>query len=467
MPARPPAPRLLATLRAAAARPGAPGPGAHLLVAASGGPDSTAALAALAELAPAQGWRLTAAHVAHRLRGAASADDAARVRALAARLGVAHVERAAPVAPGAGLEGRARTARHRALVALARDAGADRIVLAHTADDQAETLLLRLVRGAGRGGLAGMRATRGRLWRPLLDATRADVRRYLAERGLVAAVDLSNADLRHARSRMRRLVVPLLAAEFNPGLVPALAALAGRLRDEDALLDAQAAARLAALADADGLDVAVADVPAALGRRVVRAWLERGARRGVAAAHVERVLALAHGGGGAVAVPGPARIVRSGARLVRRAGREAPRADARADAAAVVPGASVAHPAAGWRLRLGPPRPRRAGETRAAGVARALLDADALPATLLVRGPRRGDRITLPGVGTRKLQDVLVDAKVAREDRARVPVLLAGEAVVWVAGVARGAPARLGPGTTRVVDAVVEPYAAPVREPHG
>src|SRR4029077_4500703 len=113
-----------------------------------------------------------------------------------------------------------------------------RIVTGHTRDDQVETLLLRLLRGTGRRGLGGMRAVRGRLFRPLLAATRADVRRFLAERELSYAVDRSNADLRHARNPLRRLLVPFLTSEFNPHLGAALADLARRLGDEDDLLAA-------------------------------------------------------------------------------------------------------------------------------------------------------------------------------------------------------------------------------------
>src|SRR5581483_6673455 len=147
--------------------------------------------AALAELAPERALRLTAAHVDHGLRGAESAADRERAARLARALGVPFCWRPAAVAPGPGVEARARRARYAALEALAREAGAARIVTGHTRDDQVETVLLRLLRGAGRGGLAGMRACRGRLWRPLLAVTRADVRRFLAERGLDFAVDRS------------------------------------------------------------------------------------------------------------------------------------------------------------------------------------------------------------------------------------------------------------------------------------
>jgi tRNA(Ile)-lysidine synthase len=424
----------------------------HLLVATSGGPDSAALLLALAELAAERGWRVTAAHVDHGLRGAESAVDRDAAAALATRARVPFVERRLALAPGAGLEARARRARHRALVTMAREVGASRIVLAHTADDQAETLLLRLLRGTGRGGLAGMRSTRGRLLRPLLGATRADVRHFLAARDVAATIDRSNADLRHARNRVRRLVLPLLAAEFNPAIVRALAGLASRLRDEDALLDALTAERATALLDGDALRVAVAAEPPALGRRVVRRWLEQGTARGVTAEQVERVLALARGTRrGVVALPGPARALREGGHLVRRPGRTpAPRSFC----VAVEPGGSAA--ATGWRLTLSPPGPRAGEETAAPRGAQTLFDAEALRGGLLVRSRRPGDRIHLPGVGTRKLQDVLVDARVPREARDALPLVVVGGEIVWVPGVARATGAAVGPQTRLVVRGIFE-----------
>src|SRR5439155_5906942 len=171
----------------------------------------------------------------------------------------------------------------------------------------------------------------------------------------------------------------------------------------------------------DALRVDVAREPRALGRRIVRAWLERGTRRSPAAGHVERVLALAAGeAAGAVAVPGPARVRREGDLLVRRQGRTAIK---RSFALRIAPGEAVSHPAGVWRLALSSPRPRRAGEVRPGEAARALFDAAALPGMLVVRSPASGDRVPVLGGGTRKLQDVLVDAKVPREARPDVPVL--------------------------------------------
>jgi tRNA(Ile)-lysidine synthase len=440
-----------AVLRAVADGLAGVAPGEHLLVAVSGGPDSTALLVALLALAPAQGWRVTVAHVDHGVRGRDAAADRDAVARLATTHGVQLVERRLALAPDAGLEARARRARLRALTAMATACGASRILLAHTADDQAETVLLRLVRGAGRGGLAGMRRARGRFLRPLLGATRADVRRFLADRGADFVLDRSNADVQHARNRMRRLVLPVLSAEFNPRLTRHLAALADRLRDEDDLLEVLAAERARTLLDGAGLHAAVGDEPPALARRIVRRWLEAGRRAGVAAEHVERVLALARGGlGGVVALPGAWRVLREGDRLVRRAGR---RPAARAFSMPIAPGANVCDAAGAWRMTLSTPEP--AGAPLPRDPCEALFDAAQLGA-LWLRSRRPGDRIHLPGVGTRKLQDVLVDARVPREARDGLPLLGSGSEILWVPGVARGSGAAIGPQTRLVVRGLLE-----------
>jgi tRNA(Ile)-lysidine synthetase-like protein len=194
----------------------------------------------------------------------------------------------------------------------------------------------------------------------------------------------------------------------------------------------------------------------------VRRWLgDLGIRR-VTAGHVERTLALAHGAArGVVALPGPARVVREAGALVCRAGR------APSDATFVLalsPGAAVDGP--GWRLVLGDPRPWHAGEPMAPADGQALFDADAISGPLSVRSPRRGDRVRIAGVGTRKLHDVLVDRKIPREARAGLPVLAAGEVLLWVPGVVRTAAARVNAATRAVIEARFVACAAQPREAH-
>jgi len=166
------------------------------------------------------------------------------------------------------------------------------------------------------------------------------------------------------------------------------------------------------------------------------------------------VLALAAGTArGTVALPGPARVVREGDVLVRRPGRESVPVPF---SLPIAPGREATHGAAGWRLALSPARARRPNEERPTDAAHALFDADALPGDLVVRSPAAGDRLRRLAGGTRKLQDLLVDAKVPREARPTVPVLAAGEQILWVAGVARGAAAAVGPATRRVVEGVLQ-----------
>ncbi|HEX8686311.1 MAG TPA: tRNA lysidine(34) synthetase TilS, partial [Pyrinomonadaceae bacterium] len=244
-------------------RSGWPSRGERALVAVSGGADSAALLLALAELSGAGLLcvELTAAHLDHGLRGERAGEDARWVEALARSMGLACVVGRADVAGLAragrdNLEQAARRARYDFLAAAARGAGARSVLVAHTLDDQAETVLLRLLRGSGAEGLSGMAAERpldargeagggGEVFlrRPLLAwARRADTEGYCRERGVEPRADEMNEDERYARVRVRRRLLPLLET-FNPRVREALARTAELLRADAAALD-EAAARL-------------------------------------------------------------------------------------------------------------------------------------------------------------------------------------------------------------------------------
>src|SRR5882724_5841791 len=295
---------LLDELRAAARRFDLIAARDVVLVAVSGGADSIALLAALRELKAALAIDVVAAHLDHRLRGAESTADRAFVESLAAELAVPlHVE--AVDVPAGNLEAEARRVRYAFLERAAARLGATKIATAHTLDDQAETVLLRVLHGAGRRGLGGIRPRRGRIIRPLLGCDRVQVRAFLVERGLAWRRDRSNFDFARTRTRVRLGYLPALAREFNPRLTRALARLADVQRDEDALLD-----RLAATVPGIGerLDLRVLrELEPALARRVLRRWWRRaGGERRLGLAHVEAALALAGrtAGGGSVRVPG-------------------------------------------------------------------------------------------------------------------------------------------------------------------
>lgn len=430
-----------------------PARGSHGLVAVSGGADSTALATALAALAPPRALALTIGHVDHGLRPT-SADEARQVEALAERLGLPARVEVVRVDPARAVEATARRRRYAALGRMADAAGATWIATGHTRDDQVETVLLRLARGAGRGGLAGMRPRRGRLLRPLLEVTRADVRWYLGDLGVSPIEDPSNGDLHFARNRVRHLIVPLLERELGAQLGAHVAALADRLRDEDDLLDAIAAERGRALGVDECLPATVGREPAALGRRIVRAWLRARGVRSVGSRHVEAILRLARrDGGGISVVPGAGRIERLGPVLALD------RAEAPAAPPFLVPvqaGAEVRGPAgAAWRVVFSAVEAPGGAIATPADASSAVFDVDRLPGPLAVRSVRPGDRIAVPGVGTRKLQDVLVDARVPRGRRHVVPVVVGGDEILWVPGLVRAAAARVGDATTRVLRATV------------
>jgi tRNA(Ile)-lysidine synthase len=208
----------------------------------SGGADSVALLYALVTLGPSLRVRVRVLHVDHGLR-ADSCRDADFVRRVGTRLGVP-VD-VARVTVGAGsVEAAARAARYAALEAAADDAGGARIALGHTADDQAETVLMRVLEGSGVRGLAGIPAVRGRIIRPLIDARRADVVAHLQEAGLPWIVDPSNRDLRFLRNRVRHQILPVVAAACESDVVAALTRVARLARETSDTVDRMAEAEL-------------------------------------------------------------------------------------------------------------------------------------------------------------------------------------------------------------------------------
>ena len=271
------APPVAATRVAVRSAIAALGPGARVLVACSGGADSVALAAAAAFVAPRLGLLPGLVTVDHGLQDGSSA-RAEAVAAWGASLGLdpSVAVRVSVDGPG-GPEAAARDARYAALVGAARSHDAAAVLLGHTQDDQAETVLLALARGAGPRGLAGMPSARVvdgvTFLRPLLDLPRDDTRKACAALGLEVWEDPHNADPAYARSRVRATALPALVVALGPGVVANLARTA-RLAAADAeALDALAAGALAAARVGDGLSVvALAALPAAIRSRVLHAW---------------------------------------------------------------------------------------------------------------------------------------------------------------------------------------------------
>jgi len=276
-----------------------------VLAACSGGADSLAVAAALAFVAPRAGLRAGGVTVDHGLQSG-SAERAASVAALLGKLGLDPVcsvgVTPAPGASAAGPEAAARTARYGALDRVARQAGAAAVLLGHTLDDQAETVLLGLARGSGGRSLAGMPARRGVYRRPLLAVRRATTSAACAELALEPWQDPHNSDFRFARARVRHQALPALEDALGPGVAEALARTAGQLRADAECLDdlafAESGQLRGACSDPAGLEAArLAALPAAIRRRVLRdAAIMAGCPHGaLTAGHVVRIEALVTG----------------------------------------------------------------------------------------------------------------------------------------------------------------------------
>lgn len=277
--------------------------GTTILVALSGGADSRALLELCRDEAPGRNWRLRIGHVDHALRSD-SGDHATWVRELGRSLGCPSLgarvsSRFWTRTQGRSLEDAAREVRRRALRRMARRAGAASVFLGHSADDQAETLLLHLLRGTGIRGMAGMEVRSGRLVRPLLGVRRAELRAFLRRRGAEWREDPSNEDARFLRNRIRRELLPLLEDRFQPGIVEVLGRSAGAFRSVRAWLRTSTDAAWADLSPECGPAWIRLDRPrlASYDRAVIeeilrRAYHElRGSARDIRHAHVRSLAA--------------------------------------------------------------------------------------------------------------------------------------------------------------------------------
>jgi tRNA(Ile)-lysidine synthase len=462
---------LLDRVRAYAAQHSLWTPETRVVAAVSGGSDSVALAFVLRELA-ARGELIFAgiAHLNHHVRGEDAGGDAAFCRALADRLGVAAVIGDADVPADAkahhvSIEVAGRHARQRFFREAIASVEADRIAVAHTRDDQAETVILRLARGAGSSGLSAMMPRREHVIRPLLDTSRAELQDFLRARQETWREDATNFDHSIPRNRVRHAVMPELRA-INAQADAALARAAELLRGDDEFLEKLANAAFLRIVEAGEasetgetgetgetivkLNVAeFVKLPLAVARRVARYALET--------ANPSRTYGLEEADELRRVLAGSARADISGVGVERFG----------ASAVLSIRGARGASPAP-IELRLEIPgtveAPRGAWTVTAEGplakpasigldATNVVIDASDLGSHLIVRYRRPGDRMhPLGAPGRRKVQDVLVDRKVPRDDRDSLPIVTTekGE-IVWVAGEVLADPFRVTPLTKSVV----------------
>jgi len=421
--------------------------GEQVLVAVSGGGDSTAMLLILSRLASEFGWRLTVAHFDHRLRTREEARaDREFVAGLAESLKLPFVHGSGDVARrartrGDSVEQAARTLRYRFLGARAKAAGAGVVVVGHTLDDQAETVLMHLIRGSGLDGLAAMRPRSGwplgrgpEVARPLLMLRREETLRYCRESRVASREDATNQMLLATRNRIRHEVLPTLRA-LNPSVDEALARLAETVYEDTAELERQAEVAFARVGRRERELVALklselSELSLAIQRRVLRLAMADvlGSRADVESAHVEAVSRLVVSRPGRVSLPRGLVAVRNSQMLTVRRGEPAMTAPI-PETELAVPGVTDA---GGWRFEVEYVSCRPGRQLAGSEV---YLSCEAAREGLMARSRRPGDRMRPVGLGgTKKLQDIFVDAKVPSGERDGVPVLVAGGRVAWVVG---------------------------------
>ncbi|MCX5758814.1 MAG: tRNA lysidine(34) synthetase TilS, partial [Candidatus Hydrogenedentes bacterium] len=429
----------------------------RVLVALSGGPDSVCLLHVLQTM----GYRVGAAHLDHLTRDGASTEDAAWVCAWTAGLGVeCHVRRWPVVeearAMGRSFEEHARAVRYAFFAETAHAHRYTAIATGHHADDQAETLLMRLVRGTSGRGLAGIPYRREqdgvRIVRPLLDCGHDAILHYLERNALEYRTDASNVDERYFRNRIRHRLLPELAREYNPNLRDALSRLAALLQDDEQLLSrlATSAADVCGVADnrLDRKQFAVID--RALQGRVLLllAW-----RNGAICPHdriLDAVEFVCKGATGRQFDLGAGVRLRNGRRYAyveidigtqAEVALASPGTTRVGDRAFIVSSPKAIEPC-DWRVYCTP--------------ARQVFDADALCGPLTVRRWQPGDRFTPFGMkGSRKLQDYFVDAGVSVPERNAQWLLLDGGRIAWIVGCAIDARVAVTADTRRIVEVEV------------
>jgi tRNA(Ile)-lysidine synthase len=423
----------------------------RVVAALSGGPDSIALVHLLRVLDGEGELQLVAvAHFDHQLRDAAVA-DAQFCAAVAAELELPFVTdradvRALAAASHRSVEDAAHVARHAFFARALRAQAADAVAVGHTQDDQAETFLLRLLRGAGSRGLAAMYARNGEVIRPLIECSRAEVHAFVRSKQLAFVHDASNDDVDIPRNRIRRELMPLLTSRFNPRIVAGLASQADLARADYELVGVLSAQWQAAHVrelepGAFSIDAgALSAAPDAVAWRALHMLMSRAAGgRLIGFEDVRRARDLAAAVSGGFDAPGQ-RVQRLGSAVVitgRPVG-----SVGRPPAVSSSPTASFSHPLpvpgevaiaeigcvmSSEVALCAENAPRPNGMT-------AIVPKEKVAGGLAVRNRRAGDRVKAPA-GSRKLQDLLVDRKVPRAERDRIPIVVdATGHIVWVAG---------------------------------
>ena len=441
-------------------------PGHRILAAVSGGPDSVSMLYLLCDLREALELTIEVAHLQHGIRGEEAVEDARFVAGLAERLDlIFHLKEVdlpqlKVASAKTSLEEIGRFERYRFFAETAQSRRLDAVATAHTADDQAETIVMRLFRGAGRTGLRGIAPvgqltvggdrSRGNgvlLIRPLLNAQRREVMEFLEQRKLTYRTDSSNKDLFFLRNWIRLKLMPQVSERFGDRLPARLCAQAQVLREEEDYLADLTRQQLENVSHGKKLDRNLfLNLNKALQRRVIRLWIERrrGHLRAIDFDHVQAALSLIADGPpqGRLALPGGWQLAREYEAITF----DRPTVKPRCYSYQFKPGMTLAVIEAGITIdsKLINPAPVQFPDN----LMEAVFDADLLKGNLLVRNFRNGDRFQPLGMrGHKKVKNLFIANQLPLRMRAALPLLVMDNEILWIPGYGRSDFARIGSAT--------------------
>ncbi len=418
-------------------------PGELVVVAVSGGPDSVCLLHVLGELSKELDIDMVVAHYNHGLREGEDESETQLVKKMAESMGLPFVtERALHLEPGApSLEEKARDARYIFLEKIRKNSGAQKIAVGHNLNDQAETVLMRLLRGSGQTGLGGIRPMRdNRIIRPLIEIKREDIMTYLNARGLPYALDRSNLDTAYYRNRIRLELLPLLL-NYQPKLIDHLGHLSNIIREEDGYLDSKAAAWVKRESVKDPRGNLSLQVPSlvklhpSLRKRVIRILLKKIGRTlfHISRNHIRAVSGIMKSGNphAMVNLPNDTIVKRVYNRLVFLKGDEPVSSTFHYsfEGPGTFPMEEIGSTIIIEEIEDGPDRLK----VKKNHEFTALFDADIIRYPLIIRNFNPGDRFVPLGLrGHKKVKDFFIDLKIPLDLRAVIPILTSHNSILWI-----------------------------------
>ncbi len=425
--------------------------GSRVLLALSGGPDSTALFHALNKLLPTLGILLGVAHLNHQMRGEESAADALFVQRLAEKYDAPYFVKEVDMkrwleSEGYSFQEGARIYRKNFLENTASQHGFDFIATGHTEDDQAETVLMNIMRGTGALGLAGIPSKRGLWVRPMIHCSRQEVMAYLTEIKSEFRVDSSNQNLSYLRNKVRLKLIPELEQEYSPALRSHLSKLASLIQDDESCLSEIAQkvfedCRIAGSAVPDLEVKQLQGIPVAIVSRVLRLAIKeiKGDLKRVDFDHIRQLTDLVNQPGvDAIVLPGDIKAWREAgfikwAHLDRT---RSPKTECEKTESVFMKVPGQAHSLNGRILFKATVETGHPADIRLAKTNQAYMDLDSVGETITVRGPGAGDTFwPLGAPGSKKLKSYLIDRKIPKESRSDLPILTGPSGdVIWVYG---------------------------------